>query len=68
MSSNDRAELPDIARDIPTTDRDIAVLRELRLGKPGENLLPLLLRLQRRLPPGKPSDVTSEGWEPFTLE
>ena len=63
----DRGELPDIARDIPTTDEDIAVLRALRLGNPGENLLPLLIRLQRSLPAPPPSRKTSEGWEPFTL-
>lgn len=68
MRSKDGADLPDLERDIPTTERDIAVLRELRLGRPGENLLPLLLRLERRLPPAPPSTATSEGWEPFTLE
>jgi hypothetical protein len=68
MKSNDRAELPDLERDLPTTERDVAVLHELWMGKPGENLLPLLLRLQSRMPPGEPSRATSEGWEPFTLK
>lgn len=59
--------LPDIARDIPTTEDDIVVLRALRLGKLGENLLPLLIRLQKNIPSPPPSRKTSEGWEPFTL-
>ncbi|HKB72222.1 MAG TPA: hypothetical protein VKH46_15355 [Thermoanaerobaculia bacterium] len=67
MKSSERAELPDIERDIPTTREDVAMLHDLWIGKPGVNLLPLLLRLQSGLPPREPSRATSEGWEPFTL-
>lgn len=67
MTSNDRAELPEIAKDIPTTREDVEALRRLRLGNPGENLLPLLLILQRNLPPAPPPLATSEGWLPFEL-
>ena len=67
MTSKVRAELADIARDIPTTDEDVEVLRTLRLGNPGENLLRLLLRLQRALPPAAPSLTISEGRVPFEL-
>ena len=68
MTSKDRDEPPDIARETPKTQRAIEILRQLRVENPGEDLQTLLFRLQDRLPPWKPSDATSEGWEPFTLE
>lgn len=68
MRSSDRAELPEIDRDIPTTPRDVEVLKRLWLGEPGKNVLPELVRFERMVPPAAPSRRISEGWEPFTLE
>jgi hypothetical protein len=67
MTLHGLSDLPDIARDIPTTDEDVAALRRLWLGTPGENLLPLLLRLQRRAGPAAPPASTPNGWPPFEL-
>ena len=67
MKSSNPAELPDIAKDIPTTREDVEALRRFRIGNPDENGLALLLRLERGLRPEPPSLRTSEGWLPFEL-
>jgi len=59
----------DLERDIPTTEEDVRVQRELH-SQPGVNLLPRIDELlnPRDLENIPPRRTTSEGWPPFELE
>jgi hypothetical protein len=61
-------ELLDFGRDIPTTDKDVEVLRHLR-ETPVAGLLehPELLELPDWLAPRQGDTRTSAGWVPFEL-
>lgn len=68
-SSSAASELFDLERDVPTTEEDVRVQRELHV-QPGVNLLPRINELLNpvdleNIPPRR---TTSEGWPPFELE
>ncbi len=68
-SSREPSKLFDLERDIPTTEEDIHMQRELH-RQPGENLLS---RIDELLNPQHFENIplrrtTSEGWEPFELD
>jgi hypothetical protein len=67
--SNGPSELFNLERDIPTTEEDVRMLRELR-SQSAENLVPRIdelmnLRQFENIPSRR---TTSEGWEPFELD
>lgn len=68
-SSNAPSELFDLERDIPTTEEDVRMQRQL-YRQPGENLLPRIDELlnPRQLENVPPRRTTSEGWLPFELD
>ena len=68
-SSGASSDLFDLERDIPMTEEDIRVQRELR-RQPGKNLLPYIDELLNPLQFENiaPRRTTSAGWEPFRLD
>lgn len=68
-SSSVPYDLPDLERDIPITEEDIRVQRQLH-RQPGVNLLPRIDELLNplELEGISPRRTTSEGWEPFELD
>ncbi len=68
-SSSVSFELFDLERDIPTTEEDVRIQRELH-RQPGGNLLPRIDELlnPRQFENIPPRRTTSEGWKPFQLD
>lgn len=67
MDGNEPSDPLDIERDLPTTEEDIRVLRELRSVPLGPDWLDRLTQLSEAFPEDLHSRKTSEGWEPFEL-
>lgn len=69
MRSSGPSDLPDLERDLVTTDEDVQVLRQLR--EPAASLAPdwldRLTRLSEQFSGDLASRRTFEGFEPFEL-
>lgn len=68
IKSCEDGDLFDLERDIPTTENDIQMLRQLG-RQPGPSLLPSIDKLldSAQFDNIAPRRTTSEGWEPFEL-
>jgi hypothetical protein len=68
MKSNGPSDLPDLEQDLPTTEEDMRILRQLREPAPlAPNWLDQLTRLSEQFPGDVTSRRTFEGFEPFEL-
>lgn len=68
MRSNGPSDLPDLERDLVTTEDDVRVLRRFREPAPlAPDWLDRLSRLSEEFPVDLASRRTSEGFEPFEL-
>ncbi len=68
MKSNGPSDLPDLERDLVTTEDDVEVLRRLREPAPlAPDWLDRLSRLSEEFPGDVASRRTFEGFEPFEL-
>lgn len=68
MKSNEPSDLPDLERDLVTTEEDVRILRQLREPVPlAPDWLDRLTRLSEEFPGNLASRRTFEGFEPFEL-